>query len=178
MLCGRLRAWLSVRSLLMTVLRSLVARRRFGPRTRWQPLLGTLASGLGLGGVSLAWSAVVRLLVFLCDGMHWSWPWVLVFVYSVIGLVFMFSLWCVDWVGGLCAIRVFFVCVSVLEVASRPGVGLVGCGCVLKPPVVCSAGRSGAVARCWSCSLLLCGLFCGAVCFVLCFFIFVFFGPF
>ena len=62
----------------------------------------------------------------------------------------------------------FFVCVSVLEVASRRGVGLAGCGCVLNPPVVCSAGRSGAVARCWSCSLFLCGLFCGAVCFVLC----------
>ena len=34
MLCGRLRAWLSARSLLMAVLRSLVARRRFGPRAR------------------------------------------------------------------------------------------------------------------------------------------------
>ena len=34
MLCGGLRAWLSARSLLMVVLRSLVARRRFGPQTQ------------------------------------------------------------------------------------------------------------------------------------------------
>ena len=43
---------LSTQSLLMAVLRSLVARRQFGPRARWRPLRGTLASGLGLGGVS------------------------------------------------------------------------------------------------------------------------------
>ena len=34
MLCGGLRAWLSARSLLMVVLCSLVARRRFGPQTQ------------------------------------------------------------------------------------------------------------------------------------------------
>ena len=33
-LCGGLRAWLSARSLLMAVLHSLIARRRFGPQTR------------------------------------------------------------------------------------------------------------------------------------------------
>ena len=33
-LCGGLRAWLSARSLLVAVLRSLVARRRFGPQTQ------------------------------------------------------------------------------------------------------------------------------------------------
>ena len=33
-LCGRLRAWLSARSLLVAVLRSSVARRRFGPQTQ------------------------------------------------------------------------------------------------------------------------------------------------
>ena len=33
-LCGRLRAWLSARSLLVAVLRSLIARRRFGPQTQ------------------------------------------------------------------------------------------------------------------------------------------------
>ena len=32
-----------------------------------------------------------------------------------------------------------------LGVASGPGVGLAGCGGALGPPVVCSAGRSGAV---------------------------------
>ena len=34
MLCGGLRAWLSARSLMVAVLRSLVARRRFGPQTQ------------------------------------------------------------------------------------------------------------------------------------------------
>ena len=58
MLCGGLRAWLSAQSLLMAVHRSLIARRRFGPRARWQPLRGTLASGLGLDGMSLAWAAI------------------------------------------------------------------------------------------------------------------------
>ena len=48
----------------MAVLRTLVARRRFGPQTPWRPLRGTLASGLGLGNVSLAWPAVARLLAY------------------------------------------------------------------------------------------------------------------
>ena len=41
--------------------------------------------------------------------------------------------------------RAEFLCVSVWGVASGPGVGLAGCGGALDPPVVCSAGRSGAV---------------------------------
>ena len=61
----------------------------------------------------------------------------------VIGLIFMFSLWCIDWVGSLCAGR--FLCVSVLRVASGPRVGLAGCESALGPPVVCSAGRYGAM---------------------------------
>ena len=80
MLCGGLRAWLSASSLLVAVLRSLVARRRFGPWARWRPLRKTLASGLGLGDMSLAWSAAVQLLVFIYSGMHWGWPRILVFV--------------------------------------------------------------------------------------------------
>ena len=72
-LCGGLHAWLSARSLLLAVLRSLIARRRFGPRARWRSLRKALAGGLGLGGVSLAWPAVVRLLVFVCSGMQ-CWP--------------------------------------------------------------------------------------------------------
>ena len=44
-------------------------------------------------------------------------------------------------------VRAEFLCVSVLEVASGPGVGLAGCKGALgpPPPVVCPAGRSGAV---------------------------------
>ena len=41
--------------------------------------------------------------------------------------------------------RASFLCISVLGVASGPGVGLAGCGGYLGPPVACSAGRSGAV---------------------------------
>ena len=79
MLCGRLCAWLSARSLLVAVLRSLV-ERRFGPRARWQPLRRAFAVGLRLDDMSLAWPAVVQLLVFICSGIELGLPWVLVFV--------------------------------------------------------------------------------------------------
>ena len=39
-------------------------------------------------------------------------------------------------------VRTGFLCVSILGVASGPGVGLAGCGGALGPPVVCSTGRS------------------------------------
>ena len=38
-----------------------------------------------------------------------------------------------------------FLCVSVLGVASGPGVGLASCGGALNPPVMYSIGRSKAV---------------------------------
>ena len=41
--------------------------------------------------------------------------------------------------------RTEFLCISVLRVASGPRVKLTGCGGALDPPVVSSAGRSGAV---------------------------------
>ena len=40
---------------------------------RWKVLLG-------FGDMSLAWPAVVQLLVFIYSGIHWGWPGVLVFV--------------------------------------------------------------------------------------------------
>ena len=52
-------------SLLMAMLHSLIARRRSGPQTQWWPLRKTLTSGLGLDDMSLAWPAVVQLLVFI-----------------------------------------------------------------------------------------------------------------
>ena len=51
-LCGGLRAWLSARSLMVALLHSLVARRRFVPRAGSRPLRKALASGLGLGDLS------------------------------------------------------------------------------------------------------------------------------
>ena len=41
--------------------------------------------------------------------------------------------------------RAGFLCISVLRVASGSRVRLAGCEGALDPPVVCSAGRSGAV---------------------------------
>ena len=61
----------------------------------------------------------------------------------VINLIFMFSLWCIDWVGSLYANRI--LCISVLRVASGPRVKLASCKSALNPPVVCSTDRSKAV---------------------------------
>ena len=58
----------------------------------------------------------------------------------VINLVFMFSLWCIDWVGSLYANRI-----SVLRVASGPRVKLAGYKSTLNPTVVYSTDRSKAV---------------------------------
>ena len=49
---------------------SLIARRRFGPQTQRRPLRKTLTSGLGLDDMSLAWPAVVQLLVFIYSGIQ------------------------------------------------------------------------------------------------------------
>ena len=40
------------------------------PQTQWRPLLKTLTSGFGLDHMSLAWPAVVQLLVFIYSGIH------------------------------------------------------------------------------------------------------------
>ena len=40
----------------------------FGPQTKWRPLHKSLNSGLGLDDMSLAWPAVVQLLVFIYFG--------------------------------------------------------------------------------------------------------------
>ena len=69
-LCSRLHAYLSTQSLLMAMLHSLIARRRFGPQTQWRPLRVALTSGLGLDDMSLAWPAVVQLLVFIYSGIQ------------------------------------------------------------------------------------------------------------
>ena len=77
--------------------------------------------------------------------------------------------------------RLFFVCFCIEgSIGTRGGAGwLMGCFDPPTPTVVCSAGRSGAVSLCWSCFLLLCGLFCGAVCFSFawCCFVLVIFSP-
>ena len=52
------------------MLHSIIARRRFGPQTQWRPLRKTLTSGLGLDDMSLAWPAVIQLLVFIYSGIQ------------------------------------------------------------------------------------------------------------
>ena len=44
--------------------------RRTRPQTQWRPLRKTLTSGLGLDDMSLAWPAVVQLLVFIYSGIQ------------------------------------------------------------------------------------------------------------
>ena len=62
----------------------------------------------------------------------------------VINLIFMFSLWCIEFGAFM---RTEFLCISVLRVASGPRVKLVSCKSALNPPppVVYSTGRSKAV---------------------------------
>ena len=68
--------------------------------------------------------------------------------------------------GGF--VRAEFLCVSVLGVSSRPGVGLAGCGGALSPRWFALLAVLGRWSRCWSYSLLLCGLFCEAIYFMSC----------
>ena len=61
----------------------------------------------------------------------------------VINLVFMFSLWCIDWVGSLYANRIFiYFCI---KSSIGPRVKLASCKSALNPTVVYSTDRSKAV---------------------------------
>ena len=90
----------------------------------------------------------------------------------------MFSLWCIDWVGSIYANR-FFLCISVLRVASGPRVKLASCKSALNPPVVCSTDRSKAVVPVLV--LLFVALWFilrgDLSCFAWCYFVLVFFSP-
>ena len=127
----------------MAMLHSLIARQRFGPQTQWRPLRKTLTSGWGFT-------------ICLWLGPPWFNYWfsfTLAYTrisheYSslfiiVINLIFMFSLWCIDWVGSLYANRIFMY--SELRVASGPRVKLASSKSALNPPLVCSTDRSKAV---------------------------------
>ena len=75
----------------MAMLHSLIARRRFGPQTQCRPLRKTLTSELGLDDMSLAWPAVVQLLVFITLAYsRFSHEYSSLFI-IVINLIFMFS---------------------------------------------------------------------------------------
>ena len=60
--------------------------------------------------------------------------------------------------------RTEILCVSVLRVASGPRVKLASCKSALNPPVVYLLAVLRRWSRCYSYSLLLCGLFYEAIC--------------
>ena len=100
--------------------------------------------------MSLAWPAVVNYWVsFTLAYSRISRHEFSSLFIIVINLIFMFSLWCIDWVGCLYANRI--LCIFVLRVASGPRVKLAGCKSALNtpylppPPVVYSTDRSKAV---------------------------------
>ena len=75
--------------------------------------------------------------------------------------------------------RTEFLCVSVLRVASGPRVKF-SCKSGLNPQWFALLAVLRRWSRCWSYSLLLCGLFYEAICCILsmCHFVLVFFSPF
>ena len=122
----------------------LIARWRFGPQTQWRPLRKTLASGLRLDDMSLAWPAVGSAI-----GFHLLWHTGELAMSTRLCL----SLWCIwflcfrfDALTVLGAsMRTEFLCISVLRVASGPRVKLVSCKSALNPKVVYSTDCSEAV---------------------------------
>ena len=57
---------------LIAMLHSLIARRRVGPHTQWRPRHKAFTSRLGLDAISLAWPAVVQLVVSFNSGLQWG----------------------------------------------------------------------------------------------------------
>ena len=93
--------------------------------------------------MSLAWPAVVQLLVFIYSGTQQNCHEYPSLFIIVINLIFMFLLWCTDELGAF--MRSEFLCISVLKVASGPRVKLAGSKNALNGPLVYSTDRSKAV---------------------------------
>ena len=135
---------------------------------------------VGLGGVSLAWPAVVRLLVFIYSGVQWSWHECSSLFVVVIGLFFVFS--CFGAFTGLGTfVRAgFFVCFCILGgVGTRGGVGWLWECFGLPGGLLCWPFRSGGPGVGLA---VFCFVVCSAgrfvSCLALCRFDLVFFGPF
>ena len=111
--------------------------------------------------------------------MQWNWPWVLVFVCCGDWFDFMFSLWCVDWVGGLFANRVFVYFCSGGGVGAWGGVGCLW-GCFGPPDVLLCwpfwGGGPGVGLALWCFVVYSARRF--VICLTLCHFVLVFFSPF
>ena len=125
--------------------------------------------------MSLAWPAVVQLLVFIYSGTQQNQPCVLVFI-IVINLIFLcFRYDALTELGAF--MRTNFSCISVFRVASGPRVNLASCKSALNPsPTPLHPAPRWLIlltvlrrwSRCQSYSLLLCGLFYEMICFKFC----------
>ena len=169
--CGRLHAYLSTQSLLMAILHSLIARRRFGPQTQWRPLRKTLTSGLRLNDISLAWPAVVQLFVVTLthSGISHKYSSLFILVINLWFLCFRFD--ALTEVGAF--MRTDFLYIPVFRAASGPTV-LAGCRSALNPQQFILLTVLRRWSWCFSYSLELFVIFCFVLFFLL-FFLFLFF---
>ena len=102
-----------------------------GPQTQWWPLRKTLTSGLGLDDMSLAWPAVVQVLVFRTLAYRRiSHEYSSLFI-IVINLILCLRFDAMTELGAF--MRTEFLYVSVLRVASGPRVKLASCKSALTP---------------------------------------------
>ena len=119
------------------MLHSLIARRRVGPQTQSRPLRKILTSGLGLDDMSFTWPKVVQLLfLFTLTYSRISHEFSSLSI-IVIKLIFMFSLWYIDWVGSLYA-NLFFMYFCIKSSIGTQ-VKLAGCENALTPSLPSSS---------------------------------------
>ena len=91
----------------MAMRHSLIARRRLGPQTQWRTHRKTLSSGLGLDPPLFNyWTFLLPFFSFTLAHSRISHEYSSLFI-IVINLIFMFLLWCIDWVGSRYANRFF-----------------------------------------------------------------------
>ena len=136
------------------MLYSLIARRWFGPQTQWRPLRKAFTSGLGLDALSLAWPAVVQLVIFFHSALF----------HHCDQFDFVSSLWCIDWGAIMRTELSVYFCIkkyigTQVEVCRQLKIFLT------PPPVrwfmLLTVLRRW--SRCCSCSVWLCGLYYGAL---------------
>ena len=148
------------------------ARRRFKPQTYWRSLRKT--SGLGLDDMSLAsppwfnyWFS------FTLSHTRISHEYSSLFIILMDSTFYVFALMLLTELVAF--MRTEFLCFSVLRVTSGPREKLAGRKRALtapipppprpRPPEMTVLRRQ---SRCWSYSLLLCGLFYVEICFMYC----------
>ena len=145
-----------------------------------------LRDGLFVGLWPVGWGSAVRLwlvppwfgcwfsFTLACVGINHECSSLFV---MVIDLIFVLSLWCIIWVGGLCASRVF-VCFCVGSCVGARW-GWLAVKVLWTPRWFTLLAVLRRWSRCWSYSLLLCGLFYEAFYVLPCVILFLcFFSPY